>query len=64
MESIQGELTRANFLKAVRGRNFELDGLKLDFSSDNQGSDLVLLTYLSDDEYRVMTPAAWRQMTR
>lgn len=56
---IKGDITRENFLKAVRGRKFELDGLKMDFTTDNQGSDLVLLTYLDGDNYRKMNPTDW-----
>ncbi|HAO33166.1 MAG TPA: ABC transporter substrate-binding protein [Candidatus Competibacter sp.] len=41
MRTVKGELTRENFLKAARGRAFDLGGLPLDFSNDNQGSDLI-----------------------
>lgn len=64
MRNLDGEITRDNFLRAVRGRKFELRGLKLDFSNDNQGSDLVLLTHLKDEEFRPMTTSAWRDMVQ
>jgi len=64
MRNIDGEITRDNFLRAVRGRKFELSGLKLDFSNDNQGSDLVLLTYLKDREFHPMTKNAWREIVQ
>ncbi len=57
---IKGEITREKFLKTVRGRKFHLDGLKMDFKADNQGSDLVLMTYLDGDNYRKMNPTDWK----
>ncbi len=57
---IKGQITREKFLKAVRGRKFDLDGLTMDFTEDNQGSDLVLMTYLEGDNYRKMNPADWK----
>ncbi len=60
MRDINGDITRNNFLKAVHGRKFELDGLKMDFTTDNQGSDLVMLRYLDGDDYRNMKPADWK----
>ncbi|MCP4406642.1 MAG: ABC transporter substrate-binding protein [Gammaproteobacteria bacterium] len=60
MRDIKGDITRNNFLKAVRGSKFEFDGLKMDFSKDNQGSDFVMLRYLDGDGYRNMKGADWR----
>ncbi|MCB1825099.1 MAG: ABC transporter substrate-binding protein [Candidatus Competibacteraceae bacterium] len=54
--NIKGDITRDNFLKAVRGQTFDLDGLKLDFTNDNQGSDFVQLTYLDNGELKSTTP--------
>lgn len=62
MRKIEGPLTRENFIRAVQGHTFDVGGLKLDFRTDNQGSDLVLLTYLDGDEYRVMQRKTWRLM--
>ncbi len=53
---IKGEITRSNFLKAARGQTFDLGGLKLDFTTDNQGSDLVQLTYLDGEALKPITP--------
>jgi ABC-type branched-subunit amino acid transport system substrate-binding protein len=64
MLNTNGELTRANLLRTIRGRTFELGGLKLDFINNNQGSDLVLTTYLDGNQYRVMTPNVWERMLR
>ena len=41
-------------MKTVRGQKFNLDGLILDFTNDNQGSDMVLMTYLKDGQYVVI----------
>ena len=64
MNRVEGSLTRKNFLRAVRGHKFDLDGLKLDFTDDNQGSDLVAVTYLTNDEYKTLTPRGWRSMLK
>ncbi|MFO7641809.1 MAG: branched-chain amino acid ABC transporter substrate-binding protein, partial [Candidatus Competibacteraceae bacterium] len=48
--------TPESFVGAARGQQYDLDGLKLDFSDDNQGSDFVLLTLLSDDDFAVIEP--------
>lgn len=53
---IKGDITRENFLKAVRGRTFDLGGLKLDFTNDNQGSDFVQLAYLDNGEIKGASP--------
>ncbi len=62
MEQVQGPLTRQSFLNAVRGRTFDVGGLKLDFTDDNQASDYVALTYLDQGGYRNMARADWRRV--
>jgi ABC-type branched-subunit amino acid transport system substrate-binding protein len=62
MNDIQGPITRDAFLDAIRGRRFELGGLTMDFSDDNQGSDFVLLTHLTEDGYQVMNRGSWREL--
>jgi hypothetical protein len=52
LQKMEGDLTRENFMRAVRGQKLDIGGLQLDFSNDNQGSDLVQLTYLEGDEYK------------
>ncbi len=61
---IEGEITRASFLDAIEGQAFELDGLVMDFTTDNQGSDYVSLTYLGPDGYRALTRADWSSLGR
>jgi ABC-type branched-subunit amino acid transport system substrate-binding protein len=64
MEGVSGRITRAKFLKSVRGRKFDLGGLKLDYTNDNQGSDLVVLTNLSPDGFKPMPVSAWDALVR
>jgi ABC-type branched-subunit amino acid transport system substrate-binding protein len=59
MENIDGPVTRDGFLKAIRGRKFDIGGLKMDFTKDNQGSDMVALTYLNEDGYRPLQSSDW-----
>ena len=62
LESIEGDITRASFLDTVRGQVFNLDGLVLDFTNDNQGSDMVLMTYLSDGDYVVINSGGLKSL--
>jgi branched-chain amino acid transport system substrate-binding protein len=64
IQNVQGSITRQKFLDAVLGQKFDLGGLKLDFSNDNQGSDLVILTNLSPDGFKPMSVSAWDAMMR
>lgn len=59
VENINGPVTRQNLLKAVRGKKFDIGGLKMDFSRDNQGSDMVALTYLTEQGYRPLRRSDW-----
>ena len=59
VENIKGPITRERFVKAIRGKRFNIGGLKLDFTQDNQGSDMVALTYLSEDGYRPLQRSDW-----
>ncbi len=51
--------TRASFMRAALGHEFELGGLKLDFTDDNQASDLVVLTHLSKDGWQPLKEGQW-----
>ena len=37
MQAIEGPLTRENFLKAARRQPYDIGGVKVDFTTDNQG---------------------------
>ena len=64
MERIEGRVTRAKFLDAILGKKFELGGLRLDYTDDNQGSDLVVLTNLTPEGFKPMSLAAWDALVR
>ncbi len=51
--------TRKSFMNAALGKTFDLGGLKLDFSNDNQASDLVVLTRLSDQGWISLKDGQW-----
>jgi branched-chain amino acid transport system substrate-binding protein len=59
VEKIKGPITREGFLETIRGNEFDIGGLKMDFTGDNQGSDMVALTYLAADGYRPLQPSDW-----
>jgi branched-chain amino acid transport system substrate-binding protein len=55
LESIPGDdITRSSFLSAIKGSKFDVGGLELDFTTDNQGSDLVIATYLENELFNVL----------
>ena len=64
MQKVKGRITRAKFLDAVLGRRLDLGGLNLDYSNDNQGSDLVVLTSLTPDGFKPMSLSAWDALVR
>lgn len=51
MQGIDGPITRENFLKAARRQPYEVGGLKVDYTNDNQGLDLVNFTILKDGRF-------------
>jgi hypothetical protein len=55
MQAIDGPLTRENFLKAARRQPYDIGGVKVDFTTDNQGSDFVQATYLRDGQFTAIT---------
>ncbi|MEZ5582096.1 MAG: ABC transporter substrate-binding protein [Candidatus Competibacteraceae bacterium] len=57
LNNTQGDLTRANFLSAARRQPYDLGGIIVDFTSDNQGSDFVQLTALQSGGFKPITPA-------
>ncbi len=61
LASDAGSLTRDSLVGTALGRVFDLGGLRLDFTDDNQGSDLVLMTVLTPAGWSVMREADWQQ---
>ena len=65
LESMPGkDITRASFLSAIQGKKIDVGGLKLDFSNDNQGSDLVISTYLDGDDFNLLGSAEMNRLLR
>lgn len=54
--NVKGEITREGFLKSARSQVFDVGGIKIDFTTGNQGSNLVFLTYLDGGTYKAITP--------
>ncbi len=52
-------ITRDNLMAALRGHKFNLGGLEMDFTDDNQGSDLVVLTALSKGQWVPLKKTNW-----
>jgi hypothetical protein len=65
LQSMPGKkITRASFLSAIQGKKIDVGGLKLDFSNDNQGSDLVISTYLDGDNFSLLGSAEMNRLLR
>ena len=57
--SMSTELTPANFMATVKRAKFQLGGLDIDFTrAGHQGSNLVILSTLTETGYRPLTPKA------
>jgi ABC-type branched-subunit amino acid transport system substrate-binding protein len=65
MNNIPGrEITRDLLLSSIKGKRFDVGGLNLDFSSDNQGSDLVIATYLENDRFSILSKGEMEKLLR
>jgi branched-chain amino acid transport system substrate-binding protein len=62
MDRIEGTPTRQAFLDAILGSSMYLGGLQLDFTTDNQGSDLVVPTILKNGQFENMTSSDWASL--
>ncbi len=51
------EPTRKSFIDAAKGKKFDLGGLTLDFTDDNQGSDFISLTLFQDNKFTAIEPS-------
>ena len=52
-------VTRSNFMAAIKGSRFDLGGITMDFTNDNQGSDFIAITSLIDGKWTSMQDATW-----
>ncbi|MGD2171787.1 MAG: ABC transporter substrate-binding protein [Gammaproteobacteria bacterium] len=65
LEDIPGnDITRDALIASIAGKRFDIGGLKLDYSNDNQGSDLVISTYLDSDRFNVLGRNDMRKILR
>ncbi len=62
LNQVKGEITRERFVDVAKNSSFELGGLRLDFSDDNQGSDLVSMTHFAQKNFVPMSSENWKQM--
>ncbi|MGB0847186.1 MAG: ABC transporter substrate-binding protein [Thiolinea sp.] len=61
LETENKALTRENLLGVFAGQTFNLDGLNMDFSQDNQGSDFVAITKLQNDKWTAIRESDWQR---
>jgi ABC-type branched-subunit amino acid transport system substrate-binding protein len=59
LETDEKTITRNNLLATFKGQQFDLGGLAMDFSNDNQGSDLVVMTRHTNDKWLAMQDNTW-----
>ncbi len=65
LKSMPGkEVTRELLMSSIRGKRFDIGGLVLDFSDDNQGSDLVVATYLQNDRFSILGDGEMEKLLR
>jgi ABC-type branched-subunit amino acid transport system substrate-binding protein len=64
LRDIKGDITRESFMKQVSVSKFDLEGIPIDFTHGNQGSNLVVSSYPTEAGYRAVTPALWRNFVR
>jgi hypothetical protein len=65
LDKIPGkEITRDLLLSTIKGKRFDVGGLILDFTSDNQGSDLVIATYLENERFSILGKGDMEKLLR
>jgi Periplasmic binding protein len=63
LEEAPAPLTREGFVEGARKAHFDLGGLDIDFTHNgNQGSDLVVVSHLTDAGYQETGAKEWRSM--
>jgi hypothetical protein len=61
-ETTPGALNREAFMKQVSASKFDLGGIPIDFTKGNQGSDLIVASYVTRAGFAEVTPEVWKQM--
>jgi ABC-type branched-subunit amino acid transport system substrate-binding protein len=54
-------INRENLIAVYQGKRFDLEGLEMDFSSDNQGSDFVVMTTLKGSQWLPVEASTWQK---
>lgn len=63
LKNISGDITRESFMQEVARSKFNLGGVNIDFSANrNQGSNLVILSYLTPSGFRTLEAAKFKDM--
>lgn len=63
LSDIPGEITRESFMQQVARSQFDLGGVTIDFlENNNQGSNLVILSYLTPQGFRTLDPSIFKAM--
>ncbi len=52
-------ISRANLIATLKDQQFDLGGLTMDFTNDNQGSNLVVMTRHTNDKWLAMQDSTW-----
>ncbi len=52
-------ITRQNFMQTLLGQHFDLGGLDMNFTDDNQASDFIAMTNLTNGNWVSMQSPAW-----
>ena len=58
------DISRGSLLAAIKGKKFNVGGLTLDYTNDNQGSDLVIATLLKDDDFSILGNGEMERLLR
>lgn len=63
LSDISGEITRDSFMQQVARSQFDLGGVTIDFlANNNQGSNLVILSYLTSQGFRTLDASKFKSM--
>ena len=58
------DITRRSLLATISGNSFDIGGLQLDYRDDNQGSDMVISTYLENDRFNILGDEDMKKILR
>jgi len=58
------DISRKSLLATIKGKKFKIGGLTLDYSNDNQGSDLVIATLLKNNDFSILGNGEMERLLR